>query len=652
MHIAAATARTGGDLDDLAGLLGGPTIAPLVRDIRIALGPTPPGPRGPAAFHVGAPNTLILAPSLLWDPAARVHLRHGLELAWLLAEGLAAPLAGLLAARTAALFLALEPPVGRERCSADPALAALRRLGGPCPDANALAALWDGPDALTPAMAARAAELWPLAGPVEHLLATGGDSRLRVDPDTGLNRYGCAPWPRPEAVSFSSCTASSISERGYAAAEDCRRRLLRRAFADGAAAALAAEAAAVRAEILAWYGAAELAEAILSPSGTDATLLLTGLLSAGAREPLTSVLIGPTETGTGIPAAVEGKHFAECTARGLAVAKGAVIDGFPADMRIETIALRGADGVPLASEAVGRRFAQALDRAAASGRAVLHMVDSSKTGLAAPSFRTAARLARRHGERLDVAVDACQARMAPADVRRWLARGWPVLLTGSKFFGGPPFAGVILFPRERLRRIPAGALPAGLADYLGEGAADPAVAGCNPGLALRWSAALADMRAFAELAPDGVSALFERLGAGLASLLEGDRRLHLVAGPGRRDAAHWSDRPTIFTLMVRDPADPARWLSPEALVRLYGLMNRDASDLVAGPASSLARQAYHIGQPVLVGQSPAGPIGGLRIAFGARHAHSLADAARLDVAVARIMGELEACFGKLTLLLG
>jgi hypothetical protein len=104
--------------------------------------------------------------------------------------------------------------------------------------------------------------------------------------------------------------------------------------------------------------------------------------------------------------------------------------------------------------------------------------------------------------------------------------------------------------------------------------------------------------------------------------------------------------------MVRDPADPARWLSPEALARVYALMNRDASDLAAGPARSLARQLHHIGQPVLIGQSPAGPIGGLRIAFGARHAEALAEGARPEGAAARIMDELDACLGKLTLLLG
>ena len=50
-------------------------------------------------------------------------------------------------------------------------------------------------------------------------LVAGGDSRLRVNPATQLSDYGCQAFPRP-ALSFASSTASSISERGYAAAAE------------------------------------------------------------------------------------------------------------------------------------------------------------------------------------------------------------------------------------------------------------------------------------------------------------------------------------------------------------------------------------------------------------------------------------------------
>jgi hypothetical protein len=65
-----------------------------------------------------------------------------------------------------------------------------------------------------------------LAAPAEHLLTTGGDTRLRLDPASGLNAYGCSPRPRPWAVTFASSTASSISDLAYQEVERLRQGLL------------------------------------------------------------------------------------------------------------------------------------------------------------------------------------------------------------------------------------------------------------------------------------------------------------------------------------------------------------------------------------------------------------------------------------------
>src|ERR1700690_1624898 len=65
-----------------------------------------------------------------------------------------------------------------------------------------------------------------LTSPLEYLLTSGGDSRLRLDPDHLLNGYGCQPWPRPEAFTFASSTATSISDRGFAAAAETQQQLI------------------------------------------------------------------------------------------------------------------------------------------------------------------------------------------------------------------------------------------------------------------------------------------------------------------------------------------------------------------------------------------------------------------------------------------
>jgi len=656
------SAQTSEDRDDLCALLGLPALSPLAADIRVAIGPTRDAAPGFEPFLVPEPGVLVLARVTLGSRTAGVHLRHGLELAWLLGEpGVPRPVAGLLAARAAALFLKLEPLPIRKAAEQDPWLRRLGLLGGACPEPTHLSVLWGwlsryqtGPFVpLEPRMLGPLAEVWPLAGPIEHLLTTGGDTRLDIDHATGLNRYGCAPRPSPGVVSFASCTASSISEGGFRAAEATRRRVLGGAFRGSASAALSAQAQAIRGAILRHYDVAELAEAVLAPSGTDAALLMMGLFAAGSRsERVTSILVSPFETGGGIPAVARGRHFADRTAEGLRVARGATVTGFPPDMALATIALRAPDGTPLEAAEVDAAAAAA---AASASHAVLHMVDGSKTGLAAPTLATAVQLAGRHAGALDVVVDACQARLDPERLRLYLRLGWPVLLTGSKFFGGPPFSGAILLPRDRLPQARAARLPEGLADYLGGDPARLTGLGGNLGLALRWAAALAEMDAFAAAPSPDFAALLDRLGSAVPEVLGSDRRVRLVPAlvpVPRSSPGCWSDRQTIFTFMVRDPLQPARWLPPSALDSIAGWMNADLSDrLPTAALRGVARQRHHIGQPVTLGSSPGGPIGGLRIAFGARLLEAANGLGTLDAIFPSAVAELNACVAKLSLVL-
>src|ERR1700730_3144200 len=46
-------------------------------------------------------------------------------------------------------------------------------------------------------------------------LVSGGDDRLKVDARTGMNNYGCTPFPRSAEISMSSTTASTISVPAY-----------------------------------------------------------------------------------------------------------------------------------------------------------------------------------------------------------------------------------------------------------------------------------------------------------------------------------------------------------------------------------------------------------------------------------------------------
>src|ERR1039458_6586198 len=79
--------------------------------------------------------------------------------------------------------------------------------------------------------------------------------------------------------------------------------------------------------------------------------------------------------------------------------------------------------------------------AAAPGRVIVYLTHGTKTGLIAPVSPPPG---------ADVIVDACQGRISPETVAAYLRQGWPVVVTGSKFFGGPAFSGAVLFPQTRL----------------------------------------------------------------------------------------------------------------------------------------------------------------------------------------------------------
>ncbi len=577
-------------------------------------------PRTPATYpDHGDPGTAALtalrtAPDLAAAAGASpdtsaFRQRFRFEHAWLAAlPGLTGFAAAALAARAAASQPALPaseqlaPDLLAPLRAATPDLASLqatlRALG--LPDTSA---------APTPHDLACLAAAWPWALAVETLLASGGDDRLTLDPATLLNRYGCAPWPRPEVVGFASCTASSLAEAPFHAAERARRALLQAARAVGPDAALATASAAAGDAILAHFGVADLATAVLAASGTDAALIVTGMLAAEQPDtPLTSLLVSPAETGSGVPDAVQGRHFSNCTPSGRTVAKGGLLDGLRHVPRLATITLRDAAGAPCTPQEIAAACEAAIvaalrDQAGAPapGRVVLHAIDGSKTGLTAPDRPTLLRLVRRFGPSLDVVIDACQARIEPALIRWYLQQGFPVLVTGSKFFAAPGFCGAVLFPRARSRRIAANAVPAGLAAYAG--LADGIGSRLCPGLLLRWTAALHSMAAFGELPADTVGRRLDRLGHDIVGGLRRDGRLHLVPAP-RPEGFGWSDRRSVFTFAVRGRTG---WQDAASLRALYLALHDDLASGEAGPRCQ-------VGQPVQLG-SPA--LGGLRLALSA-----------------------------------
>lgn len=404
-------------------------------------------------------------------------------------------------------------------------------------------------------------------------LTSGGDERIALDPATGRNKYLCPPVPWRGGVVLSSCTASPICDLGYQEATIAHQRI---AAASLPSVEIAAHVEALRTRLGRVFDVAGLAEIILCPSGTDATLTAAALLVAERpNEPTTMILPAAAETGTGVPCALECRAFGANS--------GAAKPILATPINSVEIPLRDAMGEPEPEDRVNAAFARAA--ASVRGRAIIILTHGTKTGLVAPTEIAATE---------DVIVDASQGRIDHDWIGTYLRRGWPVVLTGSKFFGGPAFSGAALFPSDRWRARRA--LPIGLADH----AALPGVAGgqeTNLGMALRWTAAMAAMERFsARPSPPLWNA---RMYWGAIDRGIGEcPSLVAVGGLPYHSRAGFLGGQTIFTFGARDPSDPQRMLSMTEVRGLY---------------ENLAWGGVLLGQPVDLG-----PFGGLRIAMGAR----------------------------------
>jgi hypothetical protein len=396
-------------------------------------------------------------------------------------------------------------------------------------------------------------------------LFSGGDSRIAADPRTGLNKYLYPVVPAPNLICVSSCTASPISVQGFDRAAAAFSDIMRAATPVRRARRLAALTDQIKERLLQYFGAGALARVILCPSGTDA-MLTTAMLMAAERpgEPLTAILPSASETGTGVPLAVVCRTF-DGPDSGTPLIGGA-------GTTVE-IPLRSADASPLPENAVNDAFAAAA--AVAKGSVVVYLTHGTKTGLIAP-------VSPPHG--VDIVVDACQARIEPETVAAYLRRGWPVVVTGSKFFGGPAFSGAILFPLAQLPAVVPRPRRSAPREATGLGTA------------LRWTAALATIDAFQPLAAGMAATLADRAAA-IERAIASNPRLVPVGGL-RAGGPGWAGVPGIFTFAVRDPVDRGRLLSAAELRLLH---------------ERLAHMGVLLGQPVGLWS-----FDGLRIAIGAR----------------------------------
>ncbi|MDZ7893998.1 MAG: hypothetical protein U5M50_02930 [Sphingobium sp.] len=430
--------------------------------------------------------------------------------------------------------------------------------------------------------------------PAVRLMSQGGDARIAINPQTGINRYLSAPMPA-HGIAYASSTANDLSPDAFAHVEWAAEPILRAGLDAGGYAEMLEG---MRCRLRTAYGLDDDTGIVFAPSGTD--LEYVALAAHAGRGGIRNILLAPDEVGSGCILSAAGRFFAESTALRVATEAGTAVPGLgPVDL--SHVAIRDEQGPPLPSEEVARRIEREAAAAVARGHvALVHIVHGSKTGLILPDLAQIDALRSLWDARqLQFVVDACQARIDRQTLAAYLDRGIIVLLSGSKFMGGAPFSGFALVPRASMDQ--AQPLPHGLAhvfrraewprEWKGRAILPDSV---NAGLALRIESALFELERFVPLSRDAVGRVVQRFQRALSTMMA---RNGITAVPGHTGADMLIG--TLATLDLRGVDDA---LDFDAAVALYRRMAADG---------------VRLGQPVrcLPGRNGTGWAGTLRIAL-------------------------------------
>lgn len=472
-----------------------------------------------------------------------------------------------------------------------------------------------------------------LARPTEDLLMLGGDLRLNIDENDLLNKYGCRPFPRPAAFTFASSTATSVSNYAFDKAEKARSILINRSLSNTIENATNEYSELLKSNLRNALSIDDDCDIIFSPSGTDSSLQIAAITQIITTKEITHVLVGSEETGSGVPAALKGLHFEKTTALGIPITKGDQIDGFR-DVEVAPIPFRDENGSLKSSYQIDTEVFDAVSKANKTGRhVVLHAIDQSKLGYQSPSSELIEKINTIENLSLQIIVDGAQLRLDVKDINNYLNKGYILMVTGSKYFTGPPYAGALIVPKQvgdAIESVKA-ILPAGLTEYFNHydwpaswECSKHLSDGFNYGTYMRWNAAIVEMKRYFE-----TPILYRNLGIEMfcnfvgesikeSPILEQLYEEHSSSLTYNSDEFGLRTIRTIFPFFIKK-GDTI--LDVDDVKKLYLLLNSNISDQFEDASLEtlrLAAQKCHIGQAVNVKHKENKKSAILRISLGAR----------------------------------
>ena len=472
-----------------------------------------------------------------------------------------------------------------------------------------------------------------LAKPTEYLFMTGGDLRLNIDEYELLNKYGCRPFPRPEAFTFASSTATSVSNFAFDKTDKARAILIQNSLNKGFKNTSLEFAEVLKNNLRTTLEISDECQIIFSPSGTDSALQIAAMTQIISDKEITHILVASDESGSGVPAALKGCHFENTTALNHPIKKGDKIEGFR-DIELVEISLRDEKGNLRSAVQIDHEVFNTISKTSKSGRhIVLHAMDQSKLGYQSPGEEMIRKLDTLDNLSIQIVIDASQLRLDPKDIQNYLNKGYIVTITGSKYFTGPPYSGALIVPKNVSSSVNSVKkhLPEGLTYYYNNSdwpaswfCSENLSKGFNFGSYMRWKAAIVEMdryyktpilyrnlaiEMFCNFVEDSI-----KDSSFLVPLFEGETKINSYNTEefGLRNIR------TIFPFFILKNKEA---LSIDHVKKLYVLLNSDISDQFKGSSLEiirLAAQKCHIGQAVNVKYANDVQSAVLRISLGAR----------------------------------
>ncbi|MCP3468045.1 hypothetical protein [Bradyrhizobium sp. CCGUVB23] len=468
--------------------------------------------------------------------------------------------------------------------------------------------------------------------PTNELLTEGGDERIQLDPRGVTNKYGCQPSPDSGLLAFGSATASTISEAGYFAAEQIRSRLLATLHGDNVAEIYLAEISRIRNEFLDLYGLRQVSrvEAIVCRSATDAHMLAAKLVAGSPAAKMLAIMVQSSETGSGVADALTGAMHPQYAAQDASGATGNLRNSIDVEMiaiRTKDCRLRSIATIDDELEAMVSRAVTRYDRI------LVVLTDLSKTGVLAPSPTRVLDLKRRWPDAIEILVDAAQFRLAASTLQSYLTADCLVVITGSKFVGGPAFSGMLLIPAAAACRLMKHPVNFSLSETSARAEWPqhwPGVRSLdhvsNFGLLLRWEAALAELRAFCAIPDQDVGKVVQSFRDAIGSWLGEACHFDLLEQPGLHRfpsvaGEPWDRMPTIFPfLLFRSDQGAGRKPLPAKEVNKVYMQMRETLVTAEGlpEKSKTLASRCELGQPVLCGELEGTAVAAPRLCLSAR----------------------------------